>query len=217
MASGIAHEINNPLAAIAGCAEGLSVRVSQKRFDADFFNSYLRIIMEEIIRCKNITSGMLSFVREAADDKRYLNVQDTLDKTLEVIGFQGRYRRVGIMKHYKNDSPDILGCEGELRQVFLSIITNALDAMEDRGTLTIETGMKGDALFVRISDTGTGMSQEHHSRIFDPFFTTKSEKRGTGLGLSVAAKIIANHKGSIEVSSKEGEGSTFTVNLPVAA
>ncbi len=216
MASGIAHEINNPLAAIAGCAEGLSIRVNQKRFDIDFFNNYLQIIMEEIIRCKNITSGMLSFVRESIDEKRYLNIQDTLDKTLEVIGFQGRFRNVGITKKYQDNFPDILGCEGELRQVFLAIITNALDAMEDCGTLTVETGLNEDDLVVKISDTGAGMSQEHYSRIFDPFFTTKSEKRGTGLGLSIAAKIIANHKGSIEVSTKEGEGATFTVNLPVS-
>jgi PAS domain S-box-containing protein len=141
MASGIAHEINNPLASIAGCTEGLLSRIKKKQFEPELFENYLKIIEEEILRCKTITTGMLSFVRKTTYEKKEVNLNETLDRTLEIIGFQGRLQEVEVIKNYKKEMPVIYGSEGELRQVFLAIIMNAIDAMEDRGTLTIETGV----------------------------------------------------------------------------
>lgn len=103
-----------------------------------------------------------------------------------------------------------------MRQVFLSIITNALDAMNDTGTITLETGIEGDTVFIKITDTGPGIPQQHLNRIFDPFFTTKSDKGGTGLGLSIANKIVANHNGTLNVISEEGKGTTFKITLPIS-
>lgn len=213
MASGIAHEINNPLSAIAGCAEGLLSRVMKGRFEPELFENYLKIISEEIMRCKGITTSMLSFVRKTTYEKKEINMNETLDKTIEIIGFQGRLQRVEIKKDYK-EGIIIYGSEGELRQVFLSIITNALDAMNDTGAITLETGIEGDTVFIKITDAGPGIPQQHLNRIFDPFFTTKSDKGGTGLGLSIANKIVANHNGAINVISEEGKGTTFKIILP---
>jgi PAS domain S-box-containing protein len=215
MASGVAHEINTPLASIAGCAEGLLMKVRNNRYDPKLFEEYLHIVEEEIIRCKSITTGMLSFVRTTTYEKKDISINGALDKALEIIGFQGRLRNVEVAKKYQAGLPTVFGSEGELRQVFLIILTNALDAMDNRGTLTIETGLAGNLVHIRISDTGPGIAQEHLNRIFDPFFTTKSDKGGTGLGLSIAYKIIANHNGTIVAHSEDGKGTTFSINLPL--
>lgn len=215
MASSIAHEINNPLASIAGCAEGLLGRLRKGRFEPELFENYLKIIEEEISRCKGITSNMLSFVRKTAYEKKGIDINSLLDKTLEIIGFQERLRWIDVIKDYKEGMPAVWGNECELRQVFTIIITNALDAMEDKGTLTITSDLEDDRVSIKISDTGPGISPEHINRIFDPFFTTKSEKGGTGLGLSIARKIIMDHNGTIDVFSEKGKGTTFKIMLPL--
>jgi PAS domain S-box-containing protein len=224
MASGIAHEINNPLASIAACAEGLLNRLRKGRSDIQVFENYLKIIDEEVIRCKGITTSMLSFVKETTYEKKNVDINYILDKTLELISFQGRLKDVEVIKEYK-EIPMIYGSEGELRQVFLIFVMNALDAMEDRGTITLETGIispnpslekKGRGkVFIKVSDTGSGIPSEFIGRIFDPFFTTKSEKGGTGLGLSIASKIISDNNGNIDLTSQEGKGTTFKITLPV--
>jgi PAS domain S-box-containing protein len=214
MASGIAHEINNPLASIAGCSEGLLSRVRKGQCDTSLFESYLNIIQEEVFRCKSITTAMLSFVRKTTYEKKDINLAEALNKTIEIIGFQGRMKNVEVVKKYQEPMPMVRGNEGELRQVLLVVITNALDAMHDKGTLTIETESGDGGAVLRISDTGAGISPEIIARIFDPFFTTKSELGGTGLGLSIARKIVTNHNGRIEASSAPGQGTTFTITLP---
>lgn len=215
MASGIAHEINNPLASIAGCAEGLLSRVKTNRFDPILFENYLKIIEEEISRCKKITTDMLSFVREKTYEKKEININENLNKTLEIIGFQGRLKGINVIKNYAKAMPVVHASEGELRQAFIAIITNALDAMQDNGTVTLETGIENGMLFIKISDTGAGIQSEYIDRIFAPFFTTKAEKGGTGLGLSIARKIITDNKGNISVISRMGKGTTFKIALPI--
>lgn len=215
MASGIAHEINNPLASIAGCSEGLLSRIKKGQCDSELFETYLNIIQEEIFRCKSITTAMLSFVRKTTYEKKLVNVNETLDRTLEIIGFQGRLANVSIRKEYQAGPLPVQANEGELRQVFLVVITNALDAMEDKGTLTLQSGADGNSAFVRIADSGPGIPPENLSRIFDPFFTTKSEQGGTGLGLSIARKIMQNHNGAIDATSEPGKGSQFIITLPL--
>ena len=214
MASGIAHEINNPLASIAGCAEGLLLKIKHGKYDPRLFEEYLQIVEEEIHRCKNITTGMLSFVRKAAYEKKRVDLSEMLDKTVEIIGFQGRLRQVEIVKRYDPDQPAAWGSEGEIRQVLLAVITNGLDAMKDAGTLTLETRTIGMDAVVTIADTGPGILPENMQRIFDPFFTTKIEQGGTGLGLSIVHKIMGNHGGTISVSSEMGKGSVFTLTFP---
>lgn len=226
MASGIAHELNNPLATIAACNEGLLNRVEKENIGSLLFRSYLKIIEEEIERCKKITKGMLSFVRRSDLEKKEIDANEVLEKAIDMVSFQGRLREVEILKNVQRMMPKVLGNDGELMQVFESIVVNALDAMEDKGTLTLETGIippvpplekggKGGFVFIKIGDTGPGIPSQLISRIFDPFFTTKSEKGGTGLGLSIANKIVKGHNGKIVVTSKEGEGTTVKIILPI--
>jgi signal transduction histidine kinase len=215
MASGIAHEINNPLASIAGCAEGLLSRVKKGKIDPELFENYLNIIAEEISRCKNITGSILSFVRKASYVKKDVEMKTLLDRTLELIGLQGRLEQVNVIRKYDPEMPALYISEGELRQVILAIMTNALDAMKDKGTLTLETGTGEGIAFMKISDTGPGILPEHIDEIFKPFFTTKAETGGTGLGLAIATKIINNHRGSIDVFSETGKGTAFIINLPL--
>jgi PAS domain S-box-containing protein len=214
MASGIAHEINNPLAAIAGCTEGLANRVDKDRYDSGLFRNYLAIISEEILRCKRITNSMLSFVRKTSYEKTEININDVLSRTIEIIGFQGRLRDVEVVRKFQDVLPVIYGSEGEMKQVFLSVITNALDAMDDKGQITITTEAGTNYVIIKISDNGSGMSAETIKMVFDPFFTTKSAKGGTGLGLSIAREIVISYNGSVDVISEEGKGTTLIISLP---
>jgi PAS domain S-box-containing protein len=214
VASGIAHEINNPLAAISACAEGLLNRIKRGRIEPELFENYLEIINQEITRCKSITTSMLSFVRKTSHEKKDIDINYLLDEALDLIGFQGRLKDVEVIKDYRAMAA-VKGSEGELRQILLSIIVNAIDAMENKGTLKIETGVKDKNVFIKISDTGPGIPQENINRIFDPFFTTRSEKGGIGLGLSIAKKLISDNKGNIDVFSEEGKGATFKITFPL--
>lgn len=222
MAFGIAHEINNPLATIAACAEGLLNRLKKGQYNPELFEGYLKIVDEEVIRCKGITTSMLSFVRKTTYEKKYININYIIDKILELISFQGRFKEIKVIRDYKGELV-VYANEGELRQVFLIFIVNALDAMEDKGTLTIETGIippsekggEGGMIFIKIGDTGLGISPELIDRIFDPFFTTKSEKGGIGLGLSIAKKMITDNNGNIDVTSEQGKGTIFKITLPL--
>jgi len=215
MASGIAHEINNPLATIAACTEALLNRMEKEKIGSILFENYLRIIQDEINRCKNITNNMLSFVKKRHDGKQNVEINEVLDKTLEMVNFQGRLKDVDVVRQYQDEVPMIYSNEGDLRQAFLSIIANAVDAMEGKGTLIIETGSNGNSISIKIGDTGPGIPPHLINRIFDPFFTTKSEKGGTGLGLPIADKIIKENNGKIEVASEERKGTTFTITLPI--
>ncbi|MBN2432534.1 MAG: PAS domain S-box protein [Acidobacteria bacterium] len=215
MAAGIAHEINNPLATISACAEGLQRRIVHDEYQADLFGSYLGIIEEEVARCTAITTNMLSFVRRSPDSEEGLNLNYILDRTIEMVGYQGRLKRVKVMRNFADPLPAVSGNEGELRQVFLAIVVNALDAMADRGTLAVETTHKSGTVCVAIHDSGPGIPAEVQGRIMEPFYSTKHDRGGTGLGLSIASRIITDMQGRIEVRSVPGEGASFLIHLPV--
>jgi signal transduction histidine kinase len=215
MAASIAHEINNPLASILGCAEALHLRVKKSRYDAVLFEKYLTIVQEEVARCKNITTNMLSVSRSATYEKGTIDINVTLQRTIELMGYQGRLKDLQVNKEFAPGLPPLQWNEGELQQVFIAVITNALDAMNDSGVLTIRTLQEGKTLSITIRDTGPGIPPEQVSRVFDPFFTTKSGQGGTGLGLAIARKIVDNYKGDITLSSGQGNGTTVTITLPL--
>ena len=214
MASGIAHEINNPLESVMISAEALLMRVDRGQYDQAIFKKYLQIVDDEVLRCREITGNMLSFARRTSVDRSSVDVHPVIDSALKLIGYQGRLKQVEVKKVYQG-RPLIRGNEGEIRQVIVALVINALDAMENKGTLTIETGTQAESACIKISDTGPGISHENLAKIFSPFFTTKAATGGTGLGLPIAQKIIASHQGSIHVASEQGHGATFTITLPV--
>jgi PAS domain S-box-containing protein len=213
MAAGIAHEINNPLASVMICSEMLLMKVSQDKYDHVQFEKYIKTIDEEVQRCRDITTNMLAYSRQTSSEKQDIDIQQLLDKALDLVGFQGRLKNVQVTKRYGARTL-ISGNEGELRQVLLALVVNALDAMKNTGTLTLETEQEGAVCRLRIGDTGPGIPAEIRQKIFQPFYTTKSETGGTGLGLSIAYRIISNHQGSLDVSSELGVGATFTITLP---
>lgn len=215
MASGVAHEFNNPLATISVCTESLLGRVGKNQIDPPLFENYLKTIDEEIRRCKKITTDMLSFVRDTNRERKKIDLHEVLNKSIEMIHFQGRLKDVAVFRDFQDGMPPVYGNEGELTQVFISILVNALDAMENRGALALTTGVADNTAFVKIRDSGPGIPPGLINRIFEPFFTTKSERGGTGLGLSIANKIMKEFKGRIEASSENGKGATFTIILPV--
>jgi PAS domain S-box-containing protein len=213
MASGIAHEINNPLESVMICAEMLLMRVAKNNYDRAHFEKYLKVIDEEVLRCRDITSNMLSFSRQTTPSRSDVNLHLLLDKAIDLVGYQGRLKHVSVTKKY-GEKILVGGNEGELRQVFLVLLINALDAMENKGAITVETGAEEGGAWIRISDSGPGISPENLKRIFHPFFSTKIEKGGTGLGLSIAHRIIVNHGGTLTAASEQGRGASFTITLP---
>lgn len=222
LAAGIAHEINNPLAAISGCVEGLISRskdATLSNFKAfEDFPDYLRIIDEEIGRCKGIITNLLDFSRSKEILNQEIRVNETLEQTLQLLSHHKAFKQIRVLKELDPDCPRVVGNSGELRQVFLALCINAMDAMDESGTLTIRTATELRAsqscVCIQFQDTGCGIPQKNLKRIFDPFFTTKPVGKGTGLGLSICYGIVRSHEGSIKVESEEGKGSTFKVFIP---
>jgi|GEM_PF-1736447 len=216
MAAGIAHEINNPLATISACADGLLRRHREGKDDPELLGEYLGIIEEEIRRCQAITGGMLSFVRPPGSERVSLDVFEAIDRALELVRYQGRLKNVEVVREYGGQSPRILANEGAIRQVLLALLVNALDAMQDRGVLAIAVSEEGGSVRISLRDSGPGVPPSLHHRIFDLFFTTKAERGGTGLGLPIAHQIVRANEGSLTFTSPPGEGATFTLIFPAA-
>jgi len=219
MAAGVAHELNNPLATIAGCAEALLARTREaplaRMTEIDDFRHYLGLVEEEAYRCKEITASLLQFVREP-DSRRVLTDLNALaHKTAELLSHQKRFAGRRIVVEPAEDLPMVTVNEGQLRQVFLGIAANALEAMDAEGTLWIRTRRRRDEIEIEFEDEGPGIPEEILARVFDPFFTTKPPGQGTGLGLAIAQGIVTDHGGRIEVTSNVGKGSIFRVVVPV--
>jgi signal transduction histidine kinase len=219
LASGVAHELNNPLATIAGCAEALSTRLSDSgvadRPELTDFRSYLTLIEEEAFRCKEITGSLLQLVREPGDLRVPTDLNGVVHKTIELLSHQSRFADSRFVTELAEDLPPAVVNEGQLRQVCLGIASNALEAMDGRGRLTIRTRSARDEVEVEVEDEGPGIPEEVLGRIFDPFFTTKPPGQGTGLGLAIAQGIVADHGGRIEVQSRPGKGSVFRIVVPL--
>ena len=219
LAAGVAHELNNPLATIAGCAEALAARLGEgglaERPELADFRGYLTLIEEEAFRCKEITGSLLQFVREPGDRRAPTDLNGVVQKTIELLSHQSRFAASQFQTELADDLPTTVVNEGQFRQVFLGVASNGLEAMEGKGRLTIRTRAIRDEVEVDFEDEGPGISDDIVSRIFDPFFTTKPPGQGTGLGLAIAQGIVADHGGRIEVQSRPGKGSVFRIAVPI--
>jgi two-component system NtrC family sensor kinase len=214
LAAGVMHEINNPLATIAACAEGLEFSLTDM---PEPLRDGLRLIQSEVQRCKGIVDSLLDFSRPKASDKTMVDVNDAIERTLFILKHHTRFKKLEVRTELDRSlGPVIRANEEQLVQIFMTLLLNAMDAMHEHGTVLLRTGWGADAQSVvaEVVDRGEGIRRADLPKIFEPFFTTKAPGRGTGLGLSVCYAIVAEHGGRIEVDSTPGEGSVFRIVLP---
>jgi PAS domain S-box-containing protein len=221
LAAGVAHEINNPLTAISGFAEGLKRRLPriEKTIDQelmDDFSEYLGIILKECQRCQEIVQSLLTFGRQTCPESSPVNLNNLVNDTLKLLQNQlKQYRKDLIQVELDESLAPVQGNESQLKQVVLDLLFNALDATQEKGAIILRTSSgNGDWVSFSIEDTGCGIPSEHMDRLFEPFFTTKPVGKGVGIGLSTCYNIVDQHGGEIQVESEEGKGSTFIVKLP---
>lgn len=211
LAAGVAHEIGNPLTSISSI-----VQLMQRRTKDSYFLEQLANVRANIDRISKIVRELVDFSRPPGYEKMYVQVNDIIRTALGIVRYDKRVRHVEFENMLETDLPMLNVVPDQLLQVFINILFNALDAINGEGKIEVASYSEDESVFVRIKDNGTGMDAETIVKIFDPFFTTKEVGRGTGLGLSVSYGIIKKFKGDILVESTPGEGSTFTVKLPVA-
>jgi two-component system, NtrC family, sensor kinase len=212
LAAGVAHEVNNPLGGILALT-GLTVEDMPKD---DPNRENLVEVIRQTERCRDIVKGLLEFSRQSKGNREPIDLNRVLEDTLSLVGKQALFFNISVVCQLEPDLPPVVADRSQIQQVFINILMNAVQAMNERGTITIVTrhNSSGHSAEVAISDTGQGIPPEQIDRIFDPFFTTKESGHGTGLGLSIAYGIVTTHGGNISVQSEVGKGSTFTIRMP---
>jgi PAS domain S-box-containing protein len=214
LASGVAHEINNPLTGVIGYAHLLLAR---KDISRDVRHD-LEIINEGSQRVAGIVKKLLAFARQTKPEQRYVNINELIRNTLDLRAYELAASNIKVTLQLTRDLPMTIADPGQLQQVFLNLIINAETEMKianDRGRLSIKTEKINNTIRITFKDTGPGITKENLETIFDPFFTTREVGQGTGLGLSVCHGIVTEHNGRIWAESEPGKGATFIVELPV--
>lgn len=210
LSAGMAHEIRNPLGSIKGAVEIL--RADYRPEDPKY--EFIQILLKETDRLNLIVQEFLGFARPKQPEFQLADLNEAIESVLTLTALEAK--KAGVIVEKRLD-PSI-GMRSLdmnlLRQAFLNLVLNAIQAMDSGGVLTIVSTLRGDAIEIAVADTGIGISEENRKKLFSPFFTTK--KYGTGLGLAITYRIIENHRGTIDVTSGPGKGTTFTVKIPVA-
>jgi signal transduction histidine kinase/CheY-like chemotaxis protein len=212
LAANIAHEINNPLTTVLGFASFLAERLEPGAPTLE----ELRLIQEEATRARDIVRDLLQFSRQNEFLPALTDLNVVVEQVVAMVRRQGAVDTIDVQESYGADLPPVEIDVSRMKQVFLNIVNNAIYAMPEGGTLSVRTFARDGFLHVAFADTGTGIEPDNLARIFDPFFTTKPDVSGTGLGLSVSLGIVQSHGGTIQVDSTLGNGSTFTIRLPLA-
>jgi len=205
LAAGIAHEIRNPLTALKGF---LQLLASGKAYKA----AYFEIMHSELDRISDIVSELLMLSKPQVYDLTHLDVRNAIRETMTLLESQAILHNITIETKAGPEPLWVYGVSTQIKQVFINIIKNAIEAMKDGGIIRIDLAREGDYVLVRITDQGPGINEEQIAKIGQPFYTTK--EKGTGLGLMVSYKIVDNHQGNIQVHSKPGEGATFEIRFP---
>lgn len=218
LAASIAHELNNPLGTISLRIESVLNRTPAD----DSRRRALEIIAQETKRMGDLVANLLQFARRGADQVSTVDVHQELIKAVELVQHHLRKRAISVAQDFSSDIPTIYADRQKLRQVFLNLLTNAGDAMPQGGALTLRTeparlqdGKSG--VQIEFADTGVGIRPEILSRVLEPFFTTKEEGKGTGLGLPICRRVIQEHRGTLDISSTLGKGTTIRIVLPIKA
>lgn len=209
LAAGAAHEIRNPLTAIRS-----SLQYLDSKSQDETSRRLLVTALQETERIDGIVSALLAFSRPSEISKERHDLRQTIEESLELVSFQSKTQQVAVSRAVPPAPLLIRADRAQLKQLFLNVFLNAIQAMPNGGTMNVEALVKDERkAFVAVTDTGEGIPEENLDRIFDPFFTTK--KGGTGLGLSICYHIVKSHQGDIEVKSKTGQGTTILISLPL--
>ncbi|MFB3887529.1 MAG: ATP-binding protein [Thermodesulfobacteriota bacterium] len=211
LASGVAHEINNPLSGVIGMTE-----LAMEEENLPEIKGYLKDVLNCGIRIKEIVNGLRTYSRIAKQGEQGLvDINEVLEESLKMVRLATKTTSVEVVKNFQ-PAGKIAASVGEVQQILTNLITNAFQAMSEKGgTLTLSTRSYKDTVEIKVSDNGMGIPQKNLKKIFDPFFTTKKVGEGTGLGLNIVYRIVTKYEGTIEVESKEGVGTTFTIRFPI--
>jgi two-component system, NtrC family, sensor histidine kinase HydH len=209
LSAGMAHEIRNPLGSIKGAVEILKDEYGPDEPKYEF----IQILLKETDRLNQIVQEFLGFARPKQPQYQLADVNEAVESVLALTAAEARTAGVTVEKKLDPSMGKYNLDAGLLKQAFLNVVLNALQAMPQGGQLTVESGLVRGAIEIKISDTGIGISESNRKKLFSPFFTTK--KNGIGLGLVISYRIIENHRGTIDVASEPGKGTTFVVRIPV--
>lgn len=220
LAAGVAHEINNPLAAVLGSVQmAMKYYLNKEKIGEDDVKKsaeLLTVAVKESHRAKNIIMNLLDFSREKEIVIMPCKLEDIIDESIPLVGHQVDLLHINIVKEFPKDLPKANVDRDQMKQVFINLFLNAVQAMPKGGTLQISGRAEGEKVIVNVSDTGCGIKEGDIPKIYDPFFTTKVPGKGAGLGLAVTYGIIKRLEGNIEVESQVGKGTTFTLTLPAS-
>ena len=213
LAAGVAHEINNPLTSVMGFAQLVMAREGVPQD----IKEDLGKIYQESQRAVKIVQNLLSFARRSPADKSYTDMNEAIEKTLNLRSYKLKVSNITLATKFAADLPLVMADYNQIQQVILNIIINAEQAIAEtkgKGKITVTTSRDKGCVRISIADNGPGIAPENITRVFDPFFTTKPVGKGSGLGLSVCHGIVTEHGGKIYVASTAGKGATFTIELP---
>ncbi len=228
MAAGMAHEINQPLNVIQVCADFFLKMLNRgQKIEDDDMRSMANDIVANVERASGVIKHVRDFARQSEPVRTRVNINDPINDVFKVLGHQLKVHDVDVTLDLDVDIPNILAEHNRLEQVFINLVSNAIDAMDEKDDrpyisdkakhLTIKSFAENGRVCVKVTDTGIGMSEEVKNKIFEPFYTTKKVGKGTGLGVSISYGIIQDYKGSIDIESEVGKGTTFTLKFPQAS
>lgn len=215
LAASIAHEVNNPLSGTLVYTQLLARKVERGEVDDEVTLDYLSKMESELIRSTKLIQNLLNFARQSPPEFQQVNLNSVVNHAFDLVSPSANKQKIRIFKELDPSLPELTADSNQLQQVCINLIRNAIQAMPQGGRLTLRTYVQSAQIKLEVQDTGIGIPPENISKLFTPFFSTKPDVKGVGLGLSVAYGIVQRHQGKIEVRSKEGEGTTFTVSLPL--
>jgi len=214
LAASVAHELNNPFSGVLTYSKLLSKKVGSDSLNKGEALSYLSKIESAVNHCSRIVRGLLDFARQSEPVLQPVAMSSVIDQVISLVGHKAEMQGIKLIREEVPPLPQVMADFGQLQQVLVNLVINAIEAMPNGGKLTINSSLgEDDWVKVSVQDTGCGIAPENMEKLFTPFFTTKEQGKGVGLGLAVSYGIIERHGGRIEVRSEVGKGSTFTVYL----